>query len=32
LNDMTGLFGLGQIIWFICLGIVLLRGKSGKMA
>ena len=31
LNDMTGLFGLGQIIWFICLGIVLLRGKSGKM-
>lgn len=32
LNDMTGFFGLGQIIWFICLGIVLLRGKSGKMA
>ena len=31
LNDMTGLFGLGQIIWFICLGIVLLRGKSDKM-
>mgnify|MGYP001500557221 FL=1 len=31
LNDMTGLFGLGQIIWFIYLGIVLLRGKSGKM-
>ena len=32
LNDMTGLFGLGQIIWFVWLGIVLLRGKSGKMA
>lgn len=25
LNDLTGLFGLGQIIWFAWLGIVLLR-------
>lgn len=25
LNDMTGLFGLGQIVWFVWLGIVLLR-------
>jgi len=32
LNDMTGLFGVGQIIWFIWLGIVLLRNNSGKMA
>ena len=27
LNDMTGLFGLGQIIWFVWLGIVLLRNN-----
>lgn len=25
LNDLTGLFGIGQIIWFVWLGIVLLR-------
>jgi hypothetical protein len=31
LNDMTGFFGLGQIIWFVWLGIVLLR-KNGKDA
>lgn len=29
LNDMTGLFGVGQIIWFIWLGIVLLRNSLG---
>lgn len=27
LNDMTGLFGLGQIIWFVWLGIALLRNN-----
>ena len=27
LNDFTGVFGLGQIIWFIWLGIVLLRSN-----
>ena len=32
LNDMTGLFGVGQIIWFIWLGIVLLRNSSSKTA
>ncbi len=32
LNDFTGLFGVGQIVWFIWLGIVLLRNNSGKMA
>lgn len=32
LNDFTGLFGLGQIVWFVSLGIVLLRNNSGKMA
>jgi hypothetical protein len=32
LNDMTGVFGLGQIIWFIWLGIVLLRSHPGKIA
>jgi hypothetical protein len=32
LNDMTGLFGLGQIAWFVWLGIVLLRNNSGKVA
>lgn len=26
LNALTGIFGLGQIIWFVWLGIVLLRG------
>lgn len=28
LTDFTGLFGIGQIIWFIGLGIVLLRSNS----
>jgi len=28
LNDLTGVFGLGQIVWFIWLGIVLLRTDS----
>lgn len=32
LNDMTGLFGLGQISWFLWLGIVLLRNSSSKTA
>ncbi len=32
LNDFTGLFGLGQIVWFIWLGIVFLRNNSGKSA
>lgn len=27
LNDLTGLFGTGQIIWFVWLGIVLLRSE-----
>ena len=29
---MTGVFGLSQIIWFIWLGIVLLRSDAGKTA
>ncbi len=28
LNDLTGVFGLGQIVWFIWLGIVFLRTNS----
>lgn len=28
LTDFTGVFGLGQIVWFIWLGIVLLRSNS----
>jgi len=32
LNDMTGLFGVGQIVWFVWLGIVLLRNNSGTTA
>lgn len=32
LNDITGLFGLGQIIWFIWLGIVLLRNDPRAKA
>jgi hypothetical protein len=32
LNDFTGLFGVGQIVWFIWVGIVLLRNSSSKMA
>ena len=30
LNSLTGVFGLGQIIWFIWLGIMLLRNNPGK--
>ncbi|MFZ1473840.1 MAG: DUF4386 family protein [Anaerolineae bacterium] len=29
---MTGIFGLSQIIWFVGLGIVLLRSKPGRTA
>jgi hypothetical protein len=32
LNDMTGVFGLGQIIWFVWLGMVLLRSNTGETA
>jgi len=32
LNALVAVFGLGQIIWFIWLGIVLLRSKPGKTA
>lgn len=32
LTDFTGLFGLGQIIWFVWLGIVLLRSNSHMTA
>jgi hypothetical protein len=28
LNDFTGLFGLGQIVWFVWLGVVLLRSNQ----
>ena len=29
---MTGVFGLSQLIWFVWLGIVLLRSNPGKTA
>jgi hypothetical protein len=29
---MTGVFGLSQIIWFVWLGIVLLRSNPGRAA
>jgi hypothetical protein len=29
---MTGVFGLSQIIWFVWLGVILLRGKVSKVA
>ena len=32
LNDVTGLFGVGQMLWFVWLGIVLLQSKSGATA
>jgi hypothetical protein len=32
LTDFTGVFGLGQIIWFVGLGIVLLRNQTIQMA
>jgi hypothetical protein len=28
LIDLAGLFGLGQVVWFVWLGMVLLRGKT----
>ena len=31
-DQMTGVFGLSQIIWFVWLGIVLLRSNPGKTA
>ena len=30
LNALTGFFGLGQIVWFVWLGILLLRSDPGK--
>src|SRR3990172_9210579 len=32
LTDLTGVFGLSQIIWFVWLGIVLLRSNPGRIA
>lgn len=32
LNDFTGLFGMGQIVWFVWLGVVLLRSNAGETA
>jgi hypothetical protein len=32
LNALVAVFGLGQIIWFIWMGIVLLRSNPGKVA
>ncbi len=32
LTDLVGVFGLSQIIWFVWLGIVLLRSNPGKTA
>lgn len=32
LTDLVGVFGLGHIIWFVWLGIVLLRSNPGKTA
>jgi hypothetical protein len=32
LNAMTGVFGLGQIVWFVWLGIVLLRNNPDRAA
>ena len=32
LNDVTGLFGMSQMLWFIWLGIVLLRSKPSAAA
>lgn len=31
LNDLVGVFGLGQIIWFVWLGIVLMRSDQNKI-
>jgi hypothetical protein len=32
LNTLTGVFGLGQIIWFVWLGITLIRNSPGRAA
>jgi hypothetical protein len=32
LHDMTGLFGLSQMLWFVWVGIVLVRSKPGPAA
>jgi len=32
LTDLTGIFGLSQLIWFVWLGIVLLRSQAGRTA
>jgi hypothetical protein len=32
LIDLAGLFGLGQVVWFVWLGIHLLRNNPGKLA
>jgi len=32
LTGLTGVFGLSQMIWFVWLGIVLLRGNPGEIA
>jgi len=32
LSDLVGLFGLSQMIWFVWLGMALLRGEPGKAA
>lgn len=32
LNDLTGLFGISQMLWFIWLGIILLRSKRSATA
>jgi hypothetical protein len=32
LTDLVGVFGLSQLIWFVWLGIVLLRSNPGKTA
>lgn len=32
LTDLTGLFGISQLIWYIWLGIVLLRSKASRAA
>jgi hypothetical protein len=32
LKDMTGVFGMSQIVWFVWLGSILLRNKPGVLA
>jgi len=32
LTDLTGLFGIGQLIWYVWLGIVLLRSNASMAA